>query len=215
MNRTIKAIETVYNGYRFRSRLEARWAVFFDTLRIKYNYEPEGFDLGKTGWYLPDFWLPKQECWVEIKGTVPSSGEEEKARSLSIQSNKMTYILWGGIPQHDQWGCMDPVESGFAYFPRGSFDSQYWWCECPDCSMIGLSYNGRSDRLPCKESYISALRREKQLWRAFIDRPLRESDFYEGCPRHGGNLDKCYTDSTTRIIAAYTAARQARFEKGA
>ena len=28
----IKAIETVYNGYRFRSRLEARWAVFFDAL---------------------------------------------------------------------------------------------------------------------------------------------------------------------------------------
>jgi hypothetical protein len=26
-----KAIETHYKGYRFRSRLEARWAVFFDT----------------------------------------------------------------------------------------------------------------------------------------------------------------------------------------
>ena len=26
----IKAIETYYKGYRFRSRLEARWAVFFD-----------------------------------------------------------------------------------------------------------------------------------------------------------------------------------------
>jgi hypothetical protein len=28
----IKAIETSYKGYRFRSRLEARWAVFFDAL---------------------------------------------------------------------------------------------------------------------------------------------------------------------------------------
>jgi hypothetical protein len=27
---TIQAIETVYRGHRFRSRLEARWAVFFD-----------------------------------------------------------------------------------------------------------------------------------------------------------------------------------------
>ena len=26
----IKAIPTEYKGYRFRSRLEARWAVFFD-----------------------------------------------------------------------------------------------------------------------------------------------------------------------------------------
>lgn len=65
---TIKAIETVYNGYRFRSRLEARWAVFFDAAGIPYQYEPEGFDLGEAGWYLPDFRLPEQDIWVEIKG---------------------------------------------------------------------------------------------------------------------------------------------------
>lgn len=41
----IKSIETYYNGYRFRSRLEARWAVFFDAAGIKYEYEPEGFEL--------------------------------------------------------------------------------------------------------------------------------------------------------------------------
>ena len=40
-----KAIETVYNGYRFRSRLEARWAVFFDALGVKYEYEAEGFEM--------------------------------------------------------------------------------------------------------------------------------------------------------------------------
>ena len=39
----IKAIETIYNGYRFRSRLEARWAVFFDEIGIKYEYEKEGY----------------------------------------------------------------------------------------------------------------------------------------------------------------------------
>lgn len=37
----IKPIETIYNGYRFRSRLEARWAVFFDALGVEYQYEPE------------------------------------------------------------------------------------------------------------------------------------------------------------------------------
>ena len=41
----IQAIETRYNGYRFRSRLEARWAVFFDEMGIEYEYEIEGFDL--------------------------------------------------------------------------------------------------------------------------------------------------------------------------
>jgi len=63
----IKAIETVYNSYRFRSRLEARWAVFFDTLGVPYEYEPEGFELRGGNRYLPDFWLPTCDCWLEIK----------------------------------------------------------------------------------------------------------------------------------------------------
>lgn len=41
----MKAIETKYKGYRFRSRLEARWAVFFDTLGVKWEFEREGFEL--------------------------------------------------------------------------------------------------------------------------------------------------------------------------
>jgi hypothetical protein len=65
--RMIKAIETEYNGYKFRSRVEARWAVFFDTLGIRYMYEEDGYDIDGT-WYLPDFHLPEQECWFEAKG---------------------------------------------------------------------------------------------------------------------------------------------------
>ena len=51
----IKAIETRYKGYRFRSRLEARWAVFFDALGLEWEYEPEGYELSDGSWYLPDF----------------------------------------------------------------------------------------------------------------------------------------------------------------
>ena len=63
----IKPIETYYNGYRFRSRLEARWAVFFDVLRIDYEYEPEGFRINSNINYLPDFYLPKMDTYVEVK----------------------------------------------------------------------------------------------------------------------------------------------------
>lgn len=65
---SIKPIETIYNGYYFRSRLEARWAVFFDTLGIQYEYEPEGFKLSDGTMYLPDFYLPAFNYYVEIKG---------------------------------------------------------------------------------------------------------------------------------------------------
>lgn len=63
---TIKAIETSYKGYRFRSRLEARWAVFFDAMGIEWQYETEGFELSRCR-YLPDFWLPKAEVFIEVK----------------------------------------------------------------------------------------------------------------------------------------------------
>lgn len=72
----INAIETNYAGCRFRSRLEARWAVFFDHLGIRWEYEPQGFELtwrlhngaDTPLWYLPDFYLPDERLWVEVKG---------------------------------------------------------------------------------------------------------------------------------------------------
>lgn len=67
---TVAAIETEYAGHRFRSRLEARWAVFFDAMGIDWVYEPQGYHLGNGDKYLPDFWLPGafNSCWVEVKG---------------------------------------------------------------------------------------------------------------------------------------------------
>jgi hypothetical protein len=62
----LKAIETVYQGYRFRSRLEARWAVFFDAFHAPWEYEKEGFDINGV-WYLPDFWLPTLGVYAEVK----------------------------------------------------------------------------------------------------------------------------------------------------
>lgn len=63
----ISAIETRYAGCRFRSRLEARWAVLFDHLGIRWEYEPQGYVIDGRP-YLPDFWLPGLHTWVEVKG---------------------------------------------------------------------------------------------------------------------------------------------------
>lgn len=51
-------IETRYGGHRFRSRTEARWAVCLDALGLRWDYEPEGYELPGGTRYLPDFWLP-------------------------------------------------------------------------------------------------------------------------------------------------------------
>ena|SRR5258708_5909504 len=93
-------IETAYNGYRFRSRLEARWAVFFDALGLRYEYEKEGFDLGEAGRYLPDFWLPDLECWLEVKphGVIDASASRKIRRFA--QSGESIVVALG--PPHDR-----------------------------------------------------------------------------------------------------------------
>lgn len=75
-----QAIETYYNGDKFRSRLEARWAVFFDAAGIKRRYETEGYEVNwetynvdqdqktqETIRYLPDFYLPEFKVYCEVK----------------------------------------------------------------------------------------------------------------------------------------------------
>jgi hypothetical protein len=52
MNYQIAAIPTMFRGRQYRSRLEARWAAFFDIAGWAAEYEP--FDIG--GW-SPDFLL--------------------------------------------------------------------------------------------------------------------------------------------------------------
>lgn len=79
----IKPIETIYKGYRFRSRLEARWAVFFDTIGADWEYEPEGFDLGNGLYYLPDFRIHNckgfcKTLWVEVKSTYNITDLDKK-----------------------------------------------------------------------------------------------------------------------------------------
>lgn len=103
---TIQAIETQYKGCRFRSRLEARWAIWLDALGIDWSYEPQGFTLDAMR-YLPDFFLrsvdqdwdggnPKgRGYWLEIKPTALDEREEEMLRLLALNSGHVAYAFAG------------------------------------------------------------------------------------------------------------------------
>lgn len=95
-----KAIETHYAGCCFRSRIEARWAVFFDHLGVLWEYEPQGFDL-PSGWYLPDFRLNfgAGSVWWEVKGEYPTETEMRALFDLSVETKTVAYIAWGAIPR--------------------------------------------------------------------------------------------------------------------
>jgi hypothetical protein len=137
----ITAIETQYNGYRFRSRTEARWAVFFDALGMPYEYEREGFVLDGRP-YLPDFWLPELGCWVEIKGQRPTDQEEALAHALAQATGKDVYVFYGSIEDN----ASGRSDGAFKYFAGGGWDNYHTWCECPKCGALGIQFSGASNR---------------------------------------------------------------------
>lgn len=144
----IKAIETRYKGYRFRSRLEARWAVFFDALGIKWEYEPEGYDLGEVGWYLPDFRLPEHDLWIEVKGQTPDDAELQKATKLGEKLYQATLIVSGNIGEHKWECCFDANKEASWPLLVGAMDNSLtisifqgpeekfgpMWLVCPFCN---------------------------------------------------------------------------------
>lgn len=88
MDYNISSKPTIYNDILFRSRLEARWAAFFDLLGFKYDYEP--VDL--VGW-SPDFLLrgKNSNIFIEVK---PFITDEIKAEYL-IKINKGVKVREG------------------------------------------------------------------------------------------------------------------------
>jgi hypothetical protein len=124
------AIQTHYAGCRFRSRLEARWAVYFDSLGWSWQYEPEGFHL-PGGDYLPDFHVEHRgfcPCdsafctrlrreWYEIKGSTPTPHELQLVRELAVATGQQVVLLTGDIPRP---GVMDSSSMGIRMrYPSG------------------------------------------------------------------------------------------------
>lgn len=144
----IKAIETVYKGYRFRSRLEARWAVFFDALGWNWEYEQEGFEL-ESGRYLPDFFFPEINYYAEVKGVEATEIEIKKCLELSNKTfqsgnsqHNVQVILLQGVPDYKTYRMFTEGEEmcpvvlvgkGLKYYPLfydTDFDRDYWGVTC-------------------------------------------------------------------------------------
>lgn len=128
---TMQAIETNYKGYRFRSRLEARWAVFFDSLYVPYEYEQQGFELKSGVRYLPDFWLPTWKMWVEIKPVPPDGKELHKLNSFADECSddlrRSLYLIVGNPWPREH--IVEDLRHGITY---GLF------MECRKCNGVYL-----------------------------------------------------------------------------
>jgi hypothetical protein len=112
-----KAIETCYKNYRFRSRLEARYAIFFDALGVQWEYEPEKYDLGQLGSYLPDFYFPEVRWHGEVKPNAPIARSDMAKMEFFDNhppKNSLGLLYFIGqpdiLPGNSDWNILTPAQ---------------------------------------------------------------------------------------------------------
>lgn len=141
----IKAVPTEYKGYLFRSRLEARWAVFFDALGIEWEYEPEGIVLSNGKSYLPDFYLVDFYCFFEVKSkAIKGTAKEKVAMSKISNGRRWAGMICFGDPMDDDIHifCQETERSG-----GGGYESNITIGPHPDTHKPYLfSYDDRRER---------------------------------------------------------------------
>ena len=183
----IKAKETYYNGYRFRSRSEARWAVFFDHAKIKYFYEPEGFPVKGTSGYLPDFYLPDSKEFFEVKGILDDD-DYKKITTFMEETNYPVVVGYSDMTfQAPEPDFCTLADKDWSYLFR-----------CVDCGKLFFrGIEGCWRCTACGE------------WDEHHEEVVTGDDPFT--PSNGGFGD---CDKQQELIRAFKAARQARFEHG-
>ena len=198
-SRHIKPIETKYKGYRFRSRLEARWAVYFDAMGFDWEYEKEGYDLGEAGWYLPDFWLPQVNMWAEVKSKDLTKDEFLKAVMLCEMTRRKVLLLIGVPAKKTYLGISDITK-----------------IKCTRCGKLQYLYE--CPTIICRECGSTDFKLnwcEDFLLTNYHDYVVVEDRFYSNTEYNGEN--RSFEDSpydNESVERAINAARGARFEHG-
>jgi hypothetical protein len=154
-----EGIPTELNGLRYRSRLEATWAEFFDLCGWKYEYEP--FDLDG---YIPDFIMTNWEkpFLVEIKPflDINDSGFEEAKNKIISSGWKGEFaIMGGGVLRNDSFGNDCHVCTGKTSEVYGNGDNDelvisieplfFFRCRFSNCNKISIApcYGGWGSRV--------------------------------------------------------------------
>lgn len=214
----IKAIETEYNGYKFRSRLEARWAVFFDAADIKYEYEHEGFELEDGTKYLPDFYFPEYDWYAEVKPQRENADIEIEKASKFVGKGIKALVLLGNIPEmaglevYHVWALywnelqQEVLAERVCFMPALTADSEPT-TRLVIGSWLGVDHMKRYNIFQVKNNIAECLT-------AISDEELYKKQFPED-PVSWAETILCDDDeSKLNIKGMWKKARQARFEHG-
>jgi hypothetical protein len=182
-----RAIETVFKNYRFRSRLEARWGVYFEAIGLPWEYEPEGFDLDGV-WYLPDFRVKTaqgEDIWYEVKPKGVKSDAKFDLFAKTLEKADVDGMYRAELLSGDP---VDVIEKSHVCFRCGQIHAYQDWVGCYPCEVETIE-DGEGPGF---------MGLTTQPWKGFVE--VVSGD-----------------QSSVRIKIEHAAltARQARFEHGA
>ena len=90
---------TKYKGIKgsfwMRSGWEVAFALWLDHYRISWEYESKRFALGKGKHYTPDFYLPNQDEYVELKGWMTKKDEKKIKLFRTLYPDIKLYMFFG------------------------------------------------------------------------------------------------------------------------
>jgi len=207
--RSLRPIETEFKGYRFRSRTEARWAVFFEQISgIDWSYEVQGFHLPTGEYYLPDFLVisPQgRKIWYEVKAPGEDRGIS-KAIAFNDASSDTLYVLRGDplamladeleVFMCPRCGVIEKPAYGINVY---SHDGDcYYGCESCDLETPSGGGNAAEEGIffdIWPDPHKGSLHLDRRLWNFYVDRIkgfaeyARASRFEHGeCPQPLGEV---------------------------
>lgn len=148
----VRVFEVEYNNYTFRSKTEAKWARLFDLLNIEYVYEPDTYVLLRSEKrkirYLPDFYLPEQDLFLEVKNMgnkKPTIEECLKAYLLATHVKKRVLIAFGDVT----FNANVRYGNYLCYHPNGIVDLHYRLTRCTMCKKIDFTKFGNVFDIHC------------------------------------------------------------------
>lgn len=209
----LKPIQTKYKGYHFRSRLEARWAVFFDGMGLDWTYEVEGYQLKKSyNGYLPDFLVKGHKAGWNYYYEIKPKWSDECPKVEEFKS-----ILLGEETFNDY--AVEPYFRGAQIHQLNGDPLDCITGICPRCKLINsfdwIIFNNLSDSYYCENCDIS-----KMKYDCFVEEnackigdSYYDLSWHKGQIRIGNGYESDWFGPHINIInEAAIKAREARFD---
>lgn len=179
----------------------------FDHLGLKWEYEPQGYELPSGRCYLPDFWLPDQQVHVEVKGDEAAflaDGDKyaEAVHTGSLPGREL--IILGPIP--------DPERLHFPYALARCTDGSGNDVLCVHAiDFLGFFWSEKplSECLDCVYSFCTDICSYTGELPPLASSKRKNNTWTSGCLFPEDDLPV-----PDKIREAYIAARSARFEHG-